>query len=97
MKRYRIPEIVNIYLMRVGETDIYKIGHTSKDIRERIRHIRFYIPNISLIDCKKTKVVYEKLFHNLFENKRINYNGFTEYFILNDTDLRILDNFFKQK
>lgn len=95
MKYYRIPEIVNIYLMRVGNTNIYKIGHTSKDISERIRHIRFYIPNISLVHIKKTKVVYERLFHRLFEDRRINYNGFTEYFTLNSSDLRILDNFFK--
>ena len=94
---WRKPEkIVNIYLMQVGESDIYKIGYCTITPKERMRAIKHYVPNIKIIDYVLCEFKHEKELHKLFKDKNIEYNGFTEYFKLSQEDVEYMMIFFKQ-
>jgi hypothetical protein len=85
--RWRRPAIVKIYLMQIGETDIYKIGYTSRDIKLRLNHLKFYISDIKLIDFVETDFSIEKHFHDVFKWKNIKIGSFNEFFKLDTKDL----------
>lgn len=94
--RWRRPLLVNIYLMQVGDSDIFKIGYTSNTPNDRIRVIRYYVPNIKLIDYVFCEFIVEKELHTLFNHKRVDFYGFTEYFKLNKRDLSKIKSIFKK-
>jgi Meiotically Up-regulated Gene 113 (MUG113) protein len=91
--RWRRPKNVTIYLMRVGESDIYKIGYTSNTPEERIRVIRYYFPEIKLIDYVLYDFSIEKQLHNKFSNNRVN-NGYKEFFLLTHQDISYVTELF---
>lgn len=82
--------------MQVGDSDIYKIGHTSKDVLERMRYIKFYIQNIKLIAQTSCGVKQEKNLHNFFKSKNIAFYGFKEYFQLTPPEVDFIINYFKK-
>lgn len=84
--RWRRPKVVTIYLMQVGETDVYKIGYTSNTPEDRIRVIRHYVPEIKLIDHVLCDFSVEKQLHDKFRDNRVD-NGYREYFLLTQQDI----------
>lgn len=90
-------QIVNIYLMRVGDTDIYKIGYSSNPVKERLKTIRYYVPEIKLIDFVACEFKNENFLHGLFKHKNIEYKGFTEYFKFDHEDVGCIINYFEDK
>lgn len=71
-----IPHIDNVYLMRVGNKNVYKIGH-SKDPKERLKDIQTsnYKP-IFLIACCPGGSSLEKYFHNKYSSENIHLEWF---------------------
>lgn len=94
-KQWRRPKIVNIYLMQVGQTSIYKIGYTTQEPATRLAHIRFYVPDIHLIDFAPCPFIFEKLFHNRYQSKKVD-NGYTEYFALTPEDVSFVRYFLQR-
>ena len=95
-ERYKIPSLVTVYLMQVGYSDIYKIGHTSKDVSERVGSIRFYVKNIKLIIQTYCSVIVERELHKFFKEKNVHFNGFREYFKLTDFEVNFIIKYFKE-
>jgi hypothetical protein len=95
VKIWRRPKLVNIYLMWVGNSSIYKIGYTSNHPNERIRVIRFHVLEIKLIDYVLTEYEYEKKLHIKFADQQVkNKEGYREYFILSKYDIEFIINLF---
>lgn len=96
--KWRRPQIVNIYLLQVGNSCVFKIGYTSNKVEERLRVIKYYIPDISLIDWVRCDFKYEKYLHELFEKHRIGdfRGGFREYFAFDRLQVNEIEKFFKE-
>lgn len=94
--KWRRPKLINLYLMQLGNSNIYKIGYTSNNPTERIKVIRYYVPEIKLIDFVLCEFRYEKELHNFFVHKKviINCNGGKEFFKLNKSNLKYIQSFF---
>lgn len=91
--KWRRPKLVTIYLMRLGDSDIYKIGYTSNTPEERIRVIRHYFPEIKLIDYALCEFRIEKELHERFNDKRVD-NGYREFFLLTQQEVSYVINLF---
>ena len=95
--RWRRPKLVNIYLLQVGDSNIYKIGYTSNSVKERLRTVRYYIKDIKLISYVFCKFELEKILHTKFKDKNNKNNfGYTEYFELNNEDVDYVINIFNE-
>lgn len=96
--RWRRPKKINLYLMQVGNTNVFKIGYTSNHPNERIRNIRYYVPEIKLIDFVYCEFEYEKQLHCFFNHKKHPFVGVgnTEYFKLNKKDIKYIFQLFNK-
>lgn len=98
MKRWKRPKIVLLYLLKIVGTEIYKIGYTTREISERIRHIRFYVGEVNVVETCLCEFETEKFLHDVFYDKIINHpNGYKEYFKLTQDDVNDVLSFFKSK
>lgn len=83
--------------MRVGDSTAYKIGYASHHPNIRIGHIKYYVPEIKLINFCFTDFSMEKELHEKFSAKRVKNIYYTEYFYLSTEDvLEIADIFNKR-
>lgn len=91
--RYRRPAFVTIYLIRIANSNSYKIGYTAQHIKDRMRVIKFYHGELELIDMVESSFSLESRLHDKFKEKKIN-NGYREWFNLNNDDVEFIKNLF---
>lgn len=94
---WRRPKYVNIYLMNVVGSDIYKIGYTTMNPEKRKYVVKYFVGDVKVIDYVYCDFKYEAFFHEKFKSQKID-NGFREYFKLSEIDVNyVLSTFNKIK
>lgn len=92
--KWRRPDQVTIYLMNLEGSNTYKIGYTSNTPEQRMSVIRFYFPNIKLIDHVLCDFSIEKHLYEMFRLKKVD-NGYREFFALSNEDVSYVLELFK--
>lgn len=93
--QWRRPKLVTVYLVKHLHSKSYKIGYTSRDIKDRLGAIKNLVGQIILIGCTTCEFKYEPLLHERFKNKRVDIFGYTEYFSLSKSDVNFVLSLFK--
>lgn len=95
-KQRKGPELVNLYLVKIGDTVIYKIGFSTNHPNTRLRDIRKQSCNdVTLIHHIVCEQKYEKILHSLLHKRFIKFDNHREYFYILNYELESILTIFK--
>lgn len=88
----KLPDQGNVYIFREKQTDLYKIGFTKNDPKNRILNLKSNGADCEIIHFSNTYRSMEKELHQYFKEENIIFKGMTEFFKLTKDQLSMAIN-----